>query len=174
MKNLLIASLITLVSTNVIAAGANSYAGIEAGYMHVNADNESEGSAVGRLFGGYNINENFALELGVNRMATFQYYGIDVDNWGIDYSLLLRPNISSGLNGLFVRGGGHWSDTSASACGVYCASVSKSGSGFMAGVGYDAKLNESMSARISYTYKDSLSGLEADGHVGSVGILFNF
>jgi opacity protein-like surface antigen len=92
----------------------------------------------------------------------------------LDYSLLLRPNKSTGLNGLFVRAGGHWSDTSVDACAFSCASANQSGSGFMAGAGYDAKFNEAMSARISYTYRNSLSSLDADGHVGSAGILFNF
>ena len=178
MKKLLIASVIALISTNALAAGKETYLGVEAGYMNVDTNSGSDGSAVGRIFGGYNFNENIALELGAYKMATYEfrssYLNANVDNWGIDYSLLLRPNISTGLNGLFVRAGGHWSESSADACGIYCASVSQSGSGFMAGAGYDAKFNDSMAARISYTYRNSLSGLDADGHVGSLGLIYNF
>jgi len=179
MKKLLIASLVTLISTNVLAAGADSYAGIEVGYMNVKADGGgSDGSGIGRVFGGYNFNENIGIELGAYRMATYEYrsnfLNANVDNWGVDYSLLLRPNKSTGLNGLFVRAGGHWSDTSVDACISSCGSASISGSGFMAGAGYDAKFNETMSARISYTYRYSLSSLEADGHVGTLGLLYNF
>ena len=179
MKKLLIVSLMSFISTNVLGAGVDSYVGVEAGYMNVKVDGGgSDGSGLGRLFGGYNFNENIALELGAYRMATYEYrsgvINANVDNWGIDYSLLLRPNKSTGLNGLFVRAGGHWSDTSVDACGFSCASANQSGSGFMAGAGYDAKFNEAMAARISYTYRNSLSSLEADGNVGSVGILYNF
>lgn len=178
MKKLLIASLLALISANTLAAGADSYVGIEAGYMNVKVDGGSDGSGLGRVFGGYNFNESIGVELGAYRMATYEYrsglVNANVDNWGIDYSLLLRPNKSSGLNGLFVRAGGHWSDTSVDACGFFCASANQSGSGFLAGAGYDAKFNETTSARISYTYRDSLSSLEADGHTGTVGIFYNF
>jgi opacity protein-like surface antigen len=179
MKKLLTASLMALISVNTLAAGKESYVGIELGYMNVKADGGgSDGSGIGRVFGGYNFNESIGVELGAYRMATYEYrsnsLNANVDNWGIDYSLLLRPNKSSGLNGLFVRAGGHWSETSIDACIFSCASGSQSGSGFLAGVGYDAKFNESTSARISYTYRDSISSLEADGHTGTVGIFYNF
>ena len=178
MKKILIAAVISTISTGVLAAGKDVYLGAEAGYVNVDTSTGSDGTGIGRLFGGYNFNENISAEVGIYKAATYEfrssYLNANVDNWGVDYSLLLRPNISTGLNGLFVRAGGHWSDTSVDACGIYCGSVSKSGSGFMAGVGYDAKFNESMAARISYTYRDSLSGLDADGHVGSLGLIYNF
>jgi opacity protein-like surface antigen len=179
MKELLIASLMVLISTNTFAESKNSYAGVEAGYMNVKVDGGgSDGSGLGRVFGGYNFNESVGIELGAYRMATYEYrssvINANVDNWGIDYSLLLRPSKSSGLNGLFVRAGGHWSDTSIDACAFSCASANQSGSGFLAGAGYDAKFNDTMSARIAYTYRDSLSSLEADGHTGTAGILYHF
>lgn len=178
MKKLLTVSLMALISVNTLAADKESYVGVEAGYVHVKTPGFSDGSGIARVFGGYNFNESIGIELGAYRMATYQYrsgvINANVDNWGIDYSLLLRPNKSSGLNGLFVRAGGHWSDTSVDACAFSCGSASQSGSGFLAGVGYDAKLNEATSARISYTYRDSVSDLDADGHVTTIGLLYGF
>jgi len=179
MKNkLLLALTITSLSMSTLAISRDGYVGIEAGYVHVKTPGYSDGSGIGRIFGGYNFNESVAIELGAYRMATYEYrsssLNANVDNWGIDYSLLLRPDKSTGLNGLFVRAGGHWSDTSVDACIFSCGSASQSGNGFLAGVGYDAKFNEAMAARISYTYRDSVSNLEADGHVTSIGILYGF
>ncbi len=177
-KKLIFALTIASLSISTLAISKDSYVGVEAGYMNVKVDGGSDGSGLGRVFGGYNFNESIGIELGAYRMATYEYrsgvVNANVDNWGVDYSLLLRPNKSTGLNGLFVRAGGHWSDTSIDACAFSCGSANQSGSGFLAGAGYDAKFNESTSARIAYTYRDSISSLEADGHTGTVGIFYNF
>lgn len=150
------------------------------------------GAVLGRLFLGYNFNENVGIELGY-----FQSGSVDVDyrsangqaneNYkakGGDLSLLLRPSVSSGLNGLFLRAGGHYSKVDGKAslayddgvtAATYTANGWESGTGFLVGAGYDFKLDKSTNARISYTYMDRLGGVSnADANVLTFGINAGF
>ena len=75
----------------------------------------------GRIFGGYKIVEYVDLELGYTQTSTtnMNYSGrssggtaysgnANLNVNGADYSVLLRPSIASGFNGLFFRVGGSY------------------------------------------------------------------
>jgi opacity protein-like surface antigen len=99
--------------------------------------------------------------------------------YGVEGSFLLRPSVSTGLNGLFFRAGGHWdkaeSDVSASANGASATgNYWVSGTGFLAGAGYDVNVDKNLTGRVSYTYYDSVAGTDAYANVGSVSLMYKF
>ncbi len=69
-KKLIFALTIASLSISTLAISKDSYVGVEAGYMNVKVDGGSDGSGLGRVFGGYNFNESIGIELGAYRMAT--------------------------------------------------------------------------------------------------------
>lgn len=174
------ALLASLLSTAVTAA--DFYAGGDVGYGRAGSAedfaeeiagfgfnvNYDEGVAMGRVFGGYSFSENVAFEGGafftsdLNFSLSAPGFGnvgeVDVGAMGGDFSLLLRPNVASGLNGLFIRGGGHYSEVEAELTGLGTAESSDSGAGYLAGIGYDARINDRLTARISYTRYGNVAG----------------
>jgi hypothetical protein len=164
---------------------ANSLVAVNGGSSSVRSDT---GMAIGRIFAGYSFNENIAAEFGAYRTTDFDqsftgltrsggaYSGtVNLNNYGVDYSLLLRPSVSTGLNGLFARVGGHWSETdvSVTVTGGSGYGYAK-GSGWLAGLGYDAEISKDLTARASWTYRDSISGEDAYANVASAALMYKF
>jgi OOP family OmpA-OmpF porin len=214
MKKLLIALAIssTLISTQSFAADKKSmgpYGGVELGYSKVDNDTQSTANslvnevggavtvsqdtsvAVGRLFGGYNINEYVALELGYIRTGDVSQRAsgvagnsvpytasADVSVSGVDYSVLLRPSIASGWNGLFGRIGGHYleasADYSVTAIGSASGNISNKGSGFLVGLGYETSIANNVGFRAGYTHYSNLAGDDGYANVFSIGVLGKF
>jgi hypothetical protein len=164
---------------------ANSLVAVNGGSSSVRSDTSM---AVGRLFAGYSFNENISAEFGAYRTSDFDqtfsgvtsgsaaYSGTaSLYNYGVDYSLLVRPGVATGLNGLFARFGGHWSETNVDVTvtgGSGYAYVR--GSGWLAGLGYDAEISKDATVRTSWTYRDKISGEDAYANIGSVALMFKF
>ena len=112
-----------------------------------------------RVFGAYKIIENIDIEFGYMQSSkpkigvtgtTGAAYGNSAYKAsftssvsGYDYGVLLRPNISSGLNEYFIKVGGHRYDTKITGSAtVATTSVpyddTTKGNGTLYGVGYDA------------------------------------
>ena len=214
MKNILISSAIlaVLVSPNAFAEEAKTtgaYAGAELGYSKVKNDSQElanglvsevggsvivtqdTGVATGRLFAGYNINENFAVELGylhttdinvdaagVTGNSVAYTAAADISLKGVDYAVLIRPSTSTGLNGLFAKVGGHYLKASTDISLTTSSSVSLSdsfkGGGFLLGLGYQAPISSNIDARATYTYYDNVAGEDGHANVFSLGILAKF
>ena len=214
MKKIVIALAVTqaLISTQAFAADAKlvgPYAGVELGYSKVESDAQSTANSlvnevggavtvtqdtsvvIGRLFGGYNINENLAVELGYIRTGDVSQRAsgvagnsvpynasADVSVSGVDYSVLLRPSIASGWNGLFGKVGGHYleasTDYTVTALGSLSGNNSKSGSGFLVGLGYETSIADNIGFRTSYTYYNNLAGGDGYANVFSIGVLGKF
>ena len=214
MKNILISTAIlaVLVSPNAFAEDAKTtgaYAGAELGYSKVKNDSQElanglvsevggsvivtqdTGVATGRLFAGYNINENFAVELGylhttdinvdaagVTGNSVAYTAAADISLKGVDYAVLIRPSTSTGLNGLFAKVGGHYLKASTDISLTTSSSVSLSdsfkGGGFLLGLGYQAPISSNIDARATYTYYDNVAGEDGHANVFSLGILAKF
>ena len=213
MKKLVMVLAISALSSQAFAADsqlAGVYGGAELGYSKIQNQSQAvanqlvnavggavsvtqdSGVAVGRVFAGYNINENFALELGymwsgdVNLNAAgftrvpasyTANYTASVN--GVDYSVLVRPSVASGWNGLFGRIGGHYLESSVditSSGGITYPnpSSSHSGGGFLAGFGYETAIADKVDFRTSYTYYNSLAGGDGYAHIFSIGVLGKF
>jgi opacity protein-like surface antigen len=152
------------------AAEVTSYHG---GDAHIS---QNKGVFSGRVFGGYKINENIDLELGYFQSASFsQSFNAVVDgegeysggasqkNSGFDYSMLLRPSISTGFNGAFLRLGGHHSRykqymTLTDGETTLVGDESSSGSGVLVGLGYDFSVAKHADIRTEYSYMESIDG----------------
>lgn len=207
---LLLSSVLSLTSFTFAFATEKQggYGGIELGYLGLQDEAQASandlvrafggsasvtsdsGMVVGRLFGGYNFNENIGIELGAYRTSDFDqtasgstsggaYTGrATLYNYGVDGSFLIRPSISTGLNNLFVRFGGHWSETNADAS--FTGSVAgrawayQRGTGWLAGVGYDADISKDVSVRVSWTHRDRIAGSDYYANIGMIGAKFNF
>lgn len=173
-KILLTAVLVALPIMSFAGDISGPYIGAEAGYAKLQSSDG--GVAVGRFFGGYNVNENVGLELGAFRTADVDYIyptaTVSVHAYGVDASVLLRPSVSTGLNGLFARVGAHYDDVNASATNGRWAD--KWGGGFMLGAGYDLKINDNLSARVSYSYLDNVAGSDYSANVGNLGLQYKF
>ena len=146
----------------------------------------------GRLFGGWEISENFALELGYTQTNDFgskfngrssggvSYDGsLETSVSGFDYSILLRPTKASGLNGLFFRVGGHrltMQDTGTISAGVsYTVTEKTTGSGYQYGIGYDGEAMQNWNYRVSATHVDKVAGISgAHANFFGFGLLKKF
>jgi hypothetical protein len=154
---------------------------------------QDTGMGVGRFFGGIAITENFGAELGYiysgSANATFSgvsrtgvaYSGSATQKaYGLDYSAIIRPSISTGLNGMFVRVGGHSLSVESSvsiatggASGV--GSATTSGTGSLIGIGYDGAFNNKLGYRLAYTSYNGVAGASGnDVSLFSLGIIAKF
>lgn len=151
---------------------------------------QNSGIAVGRIFGGYKVLENVDLELGAAQTSNVNYnfaaragggaaYSgtTSVSVMVLDYSALLRPSISTGLNNLYVRLGGTWAKETASTSGtnVTGGSGSYTGSGYLYGLGYDLPVDKTFNARFQVNRLQNIAGQSSDtATVFSVGFLGKF
>jgi hypothetical protein len=174
---------------NAAQQTANNLVGAVGGSAAVTSDS---GMAIGKLFAGYQFTENFSAEIGAYRTSDFDMKAAGISSggtaytassstsiYGVEGSFLIRPNVSTGLNGLFGRFGGHWdkaeSDVSAAGAGATATgNYWVSGSGFLAGAGYDVNVDKNLTGRVSYTYYDSVAGTDAYANVGSLSLMYKF
>ena len=146
--------------------------------------------AIGRIFGGYKVLENVDLELGAAQTSNVNYnfsalsranaaYSgtTSVSTMLLDYSVLLRPSISTGFNNLYLRLGGTWAKETGSTSGtnVTGGNGSYSGSGYVYGLGYDQPINKTFDARFQINRLENVAGQSSDKvTVFSVGFLGKF
>lgn len=169
---------------------ANDLVGAVGGRVSVTQDS---GIFDGRLFGGYKIIENIDFELGftqsgtasqtasgVSRTNVAYTANADISNSGLDYSVLLRPSISTGFNNLFFRVGGTYltqkTQISASAGGASASqTINTSGSGYLLGLGYDIPVSKSIDVRAAYNYVGNIAGVSNNySNRFSIGLLGKF
>jgi hypothetical protein len=146
-----------------------------------------------RIFSGYKLNENLNFELGylqtsslglnfsgVTRGSAAYTGSVSVKYSGFDYSVLLRPDVSTGMNNLFFRVGGHSlkgdsTVTATGAGGTASGSTSQSGAGVLYGIGYDVNIGKNFDIRASLNRLNKIAG-ESGGNatIYSVGVLTRF
>ena len=145
-----------------------------------------------RIFGGHKFSENVNFELGylqtsnlnlnfsgVTSSSTAYSGSIAVQTAGFDYSVLLRPDVSTGFNGGFLRLGGHSLKTSgknsAPVPGGTISVETTSGAGVMFGAGYDINIAKNFAARVSATRLNNIAGeSDSKGTSYSLAILTRF
>jgi opacity protein-like surface antigen len=147
----------------------------------------------GRIFGGYKVTENISLEVGYAQSSSatttasgrtggsVAYTGSgEVSYSGFDFSVLLRPSMSTGFNNLFLRAGGtsltQETSLSVSAGGTSASATdSTSGMGYILGVGYDFPINKTLDVRVAYNYLGNIAG-ESNNYANrfSIGLLGKF
>jgi opacity protein-like surface antigen len=104
----------------------------------------------------------------------------DISYSGVDYSVLLRPSISTGLNNLYFRIGGTYytqkADVSIAGGGVSASqNVNTSGTGYLLGLGYDIPVSKSVDVRAAYNYVGNIAGVSNSySNRFSIGILGKF
>ncbi len=154
---------------------------------------QDTGISVGRFFGGINLTENVGAELGyvMSGTANATFSGVSRTSVaysgsasqkisGFDYSALIRPNVSTGFNGVFVRVGGHSmsiqtdvSIVTGSSSGV--SNSTTSGTGSLIGLGYDGKINDKLDFRIAYTSYNNVAGISGnDSNLWTIGLIGKF
>jgi len=184
-------------------AMASGYAGAEGGYAWVDIKAKQtaqelanlSGSTVtythdkaafmGRLFGGYDISPNLALEVGGfttgNLSATYTITGASASESysasGLDVSIVLKPS----PEGFYAKLGMHNSKVSGNASLVIggvtyaVASTTKSGTGVMGGIGYQSELSPNLYWQAGWTYYGNLGGISsANANFISFGVTSKF
>lgn len=192
-KNIIALSLAAaLAATSMIASAATPdafYVGARGGYAHTDWDNgavylndsDSKGYGFG-IFGGYNFNENFALEAGYNYFDGFeaQVQGTEVTG---DYKIH-GPEITAKINfpltnsfDLFLRGGVMY------AFGDGDGSLSSNKIAPVVGGGAQLSFTDSLSMRVGYdryfnVWEDDANdwdaGVDMDLDFAYVGLQYTF
>ncbi len=153
---------------------------------------QNTGIGVGRIFGGYKVTENFDVELGyfqtgditqniagVARNSVAYTGSVKIETSGYDYSVLARPNISTGWNNAFLKIGGQHSEykSTITLTGTSTASISNkvNGNGYLFGAGYDFNVAKNIDVRAQATRFLKIAG-ESDSKatIYSVGVLGKF
>lgn len=184
---------------------AQYYAGVDGGYGFVDIKAKQtaqtlanlSGSTVkytydkaalsGRFFLGMDVAENLAVELGyfmsANASATYTISGASAtENYstsGFDAGLVFKPS----ANGLFLKAGFHRSEVSGDASvkigntTYNIAANSKSGTGLVAGIGYEAQFNNTpdMKWRMGWSHYNKVGGVsDANVNLLYIGLLKKF
>jgi len=192
-KSLILSTLLSL----PLLVNAQSYGGIEGGWasIDIGAKNTAQtlanlsgstvtyrydtGAVAGRVFVGFPIGDNLSLEVGGfmtgDVKATYTISGASATESysgnGLDFSAVLKPEGGS----FFLKGGIHSSTVDGNASirigsTTYAAGASKSGTGFLMGIGSESKLDDKSSLRYAATYYDKLGGISgADAFLFTVG-----
>ena len=153
---------------------------------------QNTGIGVGRIFGGYKVTENFDVELGyfqtgditqniagVARNSVAYTGSVKIETSGYDYSVLARPNISTGWNNAFLKIGGQHSEykSTITLTGTSTASISNkvNGNGYLFRAGYDLNVAKNIDVRAQATRFLKIAG-ESDSKatIYSVGVLGKF
>ncbi|MDI9408366.1 MAG: hypothetical protein QM523_03885 [Candidatus Pacebacteria bacterium] len=139
---------------------------------------QDAGLGLARILAGFKIIENLDLEIGYFKSSE-QHMNAEGTAWnggnytikatsvssGFDYSLLLRPSLSTGINCLFIRAGGHSSQeegkviTKVYNIDVASETVTVKGSGFLYGLGYDEYFGEHFALRGEFTRYEKIAGV---------------
>lgn len=154
---------------------------------------QDTGMGVGRFFGGMNFNENVGAEIGyvMTSTANASFSGVSSGSVaysgtatqkasGLDFSALIRPGTATGLNGLFLRAGGHSMSvqtdvTLLTGSGSGASSATKSGTGGLIGIGYDGKINDKLDFRVAYTSYSTIGGVSGnDVSLFTIGLVSKF
>lgn len=201
MKKLFLAIAIT----GSTSAFSGNYAGLEGGYGFVDIKAKQTAQTLanlsgrtvtytydkatfsGRAYFGFSVMENASVEVGYfqtsNLNATYTITGASAKESysanGIDASLVYKPT----PEGVFFKGGFHTSkisgDGSLTIGGTTynIASTSKSGTGLLAGIGYEGKFGNSQDVnwRAGWSHYNKVGGLsDANVNLIYVGISKNF
>lgn len=152
------------------------YAGAGLGVTKVedfceDTDTCDDGDYSAKIFGGARFNENFAFELGYNRLGDFSASGVVLGNdIGLEidasavtaHGLLIAP--VNNKTDLFVKAGvAFWTldyDVDISGAGV---SDDETGTDFIVGVGADVSINERLSVRFDLDYMPKLGDEDTTG-----------
>ena len=171
------------------------YVGLEGAYINTNSQNTptgyrktSETNDVGavRALLGYQLNKNWSLELGYfNTGDTKQSgtngtvnYDIKIKAEGEDLAVLYK--FTEGAPGLFLKAGVSYSKVSGSATARLAglsasATDSQSGTGYVAGLGYEFNLTGGLAARLGYTRYERVGGDSANKmNLFSAGLKYQF
>ena len=130
-----------------------------------------------RILGGYQLNKNFAIELGYNDLGEVSASGpggsasIEAKAWEVVAvgSLPFTPNLSGYLKGGLYRG-----DTDATAPGV---SLSETNTDLTFGIGVRWDFTKNLGVRAEYQIYQDVGGGdlgESDVNVMSVGVIWKF
>jgi len=151
---------------------------------------QNNNMAAYRLFGGFILNENISIELGLMQTSqeSLNYSGTSIGgvNYsgnlnasfsGADLGLVLHPSQSTGFKSLFLDLGftnytakesGNISTNIAS----YSPSQNESGTGHYYGLGYDLTLHNDYVIRGTINHYDNIGGNTGiSGNVGSIGVI---
>jgi len=184
----------------VSMAQTKSGFGVEAGYAWVDTQAKENAQAIanasgrtttvsydkadlaGRIFAYYDFNNQFGVQLGYFKTASLDQTHtnsagtatISYDATGIDLAGVFKPNNS----GFYGKAGIHQSKVNGAASATiggtsYRLSAADSGSGYLAGIGFESPVDKSMSWTVGITYYDSLGGLsDANATFVSVGLKY--
>ena len=145
-------------------------------------------AASGRIFAGYNVHEQVALELGFLKTQNMRSNFTGTESHqisfsgsgtrklsGIDYSVLLRPSQESGMHRFYGRLGGSYLQDDRSATvhagthSSYSVRASEKGTGWLAGIGYEHPVSSNLSIRAEYSHYGRIAG-DSDTRAGMYGI----
>ena len=184
----------------VSMAQTKSGFGVEAGYAWVDTQAPENAQAIanasgrtttvsydkadlaGRIFGYYDFNNQFGVQIGYFKTASLDQTHtnsagtatISYDATGVDLAGVFKPNNS----GFFGKAGIHQSKVNGAATATiggtsYRLAAADSGSGFLAGIGFESPVDKNMSWTAGITYYDSLGGLsEANATFVSIGLKY--
>ena len=198
MKKNLLALALTVATTSAFAQ--SSYFGIEGGaaFADIKADETAQylanasgrttsytydkGTGVARIYYGTNVAKNVDLEIGyfvtgdlkasyANSLGTANE---KYSAYGVDLSAVYRPQPT----GVFFKAGVHQSKIEGNArvtigSASATAAGSESGAGVLAGIGYDAKLNNDLYWHAALTHMNKVAG-EINVNVITLGISKKF
>jgi hypothetical protein len=168
---------------------ANSLVSTFGGVANVSQDS---GAFMGRIFGGYNFTDNVGAEIGYTQSGnlTTNASGVsgngipytakgEVSVHGLDYALILRPNISTGWNGIFFKlGGTSLTEDAKVALTAFSTSASASnsisGAGTIVAIGYDFPTTYNVNSRVSYSNLTSIAGTSDTTSILSLGFVVKF
>lgn len=155
------------------------YLGVEGGMGNMEIDlrttgavlSETRNLGVMRAAIGYRFDQNFAVEAGYFHTGDYklkeqvtprQYDQLSASAKGFDLSLIYR--LTAVLSGVYVKGGLMHSTVSGRLDEIYrqrvyqSHSFSRSGGGYLVGLGYELDLNQALSLTAGYTRQQGLGG----------------
>jgi hypothetical protein len=200
-RNKIIAILLAVFFMPVVSmAQTKSGFGVEAGYAWVDTQAEENAQEIanfsgepttvsydkadlaGRIFAYYDFNNQFGVQLGYFKTASLDQTHtnslgtatISYDANGVDLAGVFKPNNS----GFYAKAGIHQSKVNGVASvtigpDTVALSAADSGSGYLAGIGFESPVDKNMSWTVGITYYDSLGGLsDADATFVSIGLKY--
>ena len=188
----LIICTLLVISANTIAE--DYYIGVEGGYaLHDDMDEARQelanasgqtisspnGAGAFRGFLGYNVTEEFAVELGGFWVSDVNFKGdgnlrVDLGAYGGDASFIVKPKV---MQGFFLKAGGVYSNlTSTVEVGGFNVDLEEDGAGYLVGAGYESSiLSDDIIVRIAYSRYGALGGVsDTNSNLFSIGLILPF